>query len=156
MQAFPPPPAEGPLRTHFGRSGRLFFLVWSPAHLHHSVRLSFLPAPPLCPMLSNVSLFFSCCPPYFVPLLGSFGGFNPCFWVALGLPSEGLTPLSSPPYPSLTFPPAKLCLSCVVPSLPALFENFDPPFLTASLSLLSFPMTPGPVWPLSAHSFSPL
>ncbi len=128
MQAVPHTPADFNVSTRFGRSGRLYFLVCHPTRLHDSVRLSVLPPAPLCPMFSNVSLFFFCCPPQFVPFLGSFGRLNPCFWVCLGLPSEGLTPLSSPPYPSLTSPPAKPCLSCVVPSLSTVFENFDPLF----------------------------
>ena len=124
MQASPPPPQK----VSFGRSGRLFYLVCSPAHLHDCLRLSVLHAPPPCPMFANVSLFFFCYPAPNGPFLGSVGGFNHCFWVSLGLPSEGLTPLSSPPYPSLTSPPAKPCLSCVVPSFSAVFANFDPLF----------------------------
>ena len=58
----PPPPAEGPWRTRFGRSGRLFFLVWSPSHLHECLRLSVLHTPPLCPMFANGSLFYFCYP----------------------------------------------------------------------------------------------
>ncbi len=36
-----------------------------------------------------------------------------------------------------------------------LILNFDPPFLTANLSLLSPPLCSGRVWPLSKDSFSP-
>ena len=104
MQASPPPPQK----VSFGRSGRLFYLVCSPAHLHDCLRLSVLHAPPPCPMFANVSLFFFCYPAPNGPSLGSVGGFNHCFWVSLGLPCEGPTPLSSPPYPSITFPPREI------------------------------------------------
>ena len=62
MQAPPPPPPETLSRSRFGRSGRLFFLVWSPSHLHECLRLSVLLTPLLCPMFANVSLFFLCYP----------------------------------------------------------------------------------------------
>jgi hypothetical protein len=58
MKAVAQTPAESKVSTHFGRSGRLYFLVCPPAHLHESVHLSVLPTAPLCPMLSNLSLFF--------------------------------------------------------------------------------------------------
>jgi hypothetical protein len=69
MKAVAQTPAESKVSTRFGRSGRLYFLVCSPAHLHESVRLSVLPTAPLCPMLSNLSLFCFCCP---TPLPSSF------------------------------------------------------------------------------------
>ena len=78
MKAVHQTPAESRFLGRFGRSGRLYFLVSPPAHLHESVRLSVLPTAPLCPMLSNLSLFFFCCPPLFLPLLGSFGRSKPC------------------------------------------------------------------------------
>jgi hypothetical protein len=42
--------ADSPLLTHFGRAGLMNFLTWSLAHLHHSICLPVLHAPPLCPM----------------------------------------------------------------------------------------------------------
>jgi hypothetical protein len=98
MQAVRPPPlAESSLRTRFGRSGRLFFLVCCLAHLHDCIRLSVLHALPPSPMFPNASLFF-CYPAPNGP------SFKVCWWIQtlfLGDP----TPLSSPSYPSLTFPP---------------------------------------------------
>ena len=70
MKAVDQTPAESRVLARFGRSGCLYFLVCPPAHLHESVRLSVLPTAPLCPMPSNLSLFFFCCPPPFPPLLG--------------------------------------------------------------------------------------
>ena len=63
MKAVDQTPAESRVLDRFGRFGRLYFLVCPPAHLHESVRLSVLPTAPLCPMPSNLSLFFFCCPP---------------------------------------------------------------------------------------------
>ena len=79
MEAFPPPPAESPGLTRFGRSGNLFFLVWSPPNLHACLRLSVLHAPPPCPLFANVPHFFFCYPAPTVPLLGSFGRFHSPF-----------------------------------------------------------------------------
>ncbi len=138
MQAVPHTPAESQVSDRFGRSGRLYFLVWPPAHLHHSVRLSVLPAPPICPMFSNVSLFFFCCRPHFVQFLGSFGGFKRCFWVTHGLPCLGATPLSSPPHPSPHFPPFKPVLFRVHPSLPRTFHFFPSPFPTSATRHLCY------------------
>ncbi len=80
MQAPLPHTPEVPSRTRFGRSGRLFFLVWSPSHLHECLRLSVLHTPPLCPMFANGSLFFFAILHPTVPHLGSGGRFNPYFW----------------------------------------------------------------------------
>ncbi len=77
-------------------------------------------------MFASVSLLFFAIPHPTVPLLVSVGGFNHCFWVSLGLPYEGPTPLSSPTYPSITSPPAKPCLSCLAPSIT--FQKKLPPF----------------------------
>ena len=126
-----PPPAEG----EFGRSGRLLYLVCSPAHMYDCLRLSVMHAPPPCLMFANVSLFFFAIPHLTVPLLGSVGGFIHCFWVSLGLPCEGPTPLSSSPYPSVTSPPTKPCLSCLAPSSSITFQKNYPPFVTPNLSL---------------------
>jgi len=141
MQAPPPPPPETPSRSRFGRSGRLFFLVWSPSHLHECLRLSVLHTPPLCPMFANVSLFFFAIPHLTVPLLGSVGRSNRSFCAIDALPFEGPTPLSSPKYPSLTFPPPKPCVSCLLPSLGTTFAFFTPPFATFPLPLLRVPPT---------------
>ena len=59
MQAAPPPPQQ---KVSFGRSGRLFYLVCSLAHLHDCLRLSVLHAPPPCPMFVNVSVVLLCYP----------------------------------------------------------------------------------------------
>ena len=93
MQAPPPPPPEVPSRTRFGRSGRLFFLVWSPSHLLECLRLSVLRMPPLCPMFANGSLFFPCYPAPTVPNLGYRGRLHPSFSAIHALPVEGPTPL---------------------------------------------------------------
>ena len=131
MQAAPHPQQK----VSFGRSGRLLYLVCSPAHLYDCLRLSVMHAPSPCPMFANVSLLFFAIPHLTVPLLGSVGGCNHCFWVSLGLPCEGPTPLSSSPYPSITFPPAKPCLSCLAPSSSITFQKNYPPFVTPNLSL---------------------
>ena len=59
------------------------------------VCLSCMP-PHLVPCSLTSQLFFYAIPHPTVPLLGSVGGFSHCFWVSLGLPCEGTTPLSSP------------------------------------------------------------
>jgi hypothetical protein len=55
MQAVRQIPADSPLPTRFRRSGRLYFLVCLPAHLHHSVCL-----PVLCCLTPH---FGFCYPP---------------------------------------------------------------------------------------------
>ena len=113
------------------------FSIWS-APLHTCtivfVCLSCMP-PHLVPCSLTSHFFFFAIPHLTVPLLGSVGGFNHCFWVSLGLPCEGPTPLSSSPYPSITFPPAKPCLSCLAPSSSITFQKNYPPFVTPNLSL---------------------
>ena len=67
IQAVPPPPQQNHLD---GRSGRLFFLVCVPAHLHDSLCLPVWHAPLTCSVLIALSLFFFCPPPLTDPFLG--------------------------------------------------------------------------------------
>jgi hypothetical protein len=55
--------ANRPPPTRFGQSGRLFFLVCVPSHLHDSLCLPVWHAPLTCPVLFALSLFFFCPPP---------------------------------------------------------------------------------------------
>ena len=117
------------------------FSIWS-APLHTCtivfVCLSCMP-PHLVPCSLTSHFFFFAIPHLTVPLLGSVGGFNHCFWVSLGLPCEGPTPLSSSPYPSITSPPTKPCLSCLAPSSSITFQKKIPPFRNPQpLSLAPF------------------
>ncbi len=115
MQAVRSNPAESPLRGRFGRSGLHFFAVCSSAHLHECLCLTLAHAPPPCPMFRDASLFFPRYPSPNCPFLGCVGGSKACLRALQGLPSEGMTPLSSLPYPSCTSPVAKPCLSLFVP-----------------------------------------
>ncbi len=115
MQAVRSNPAESPLRDRFGRSGLHFFAVGPPAHLHECLCLALGHAPPPCPMFRDALLFFFAPPHLTATFLGCVGGSKPCFRGLQGLPSEGMTPLSSPPYPSCTSPVAKPCLSLFFP-----------------------------------------
>ena len=145
-------PHQRNLNSLAGLAGPGAYTSWSgPLHTCTILFVSLFcpPSPTLCPIFASVSLFLFCCSPHFVPLLGSLSRSNRVFWGGLGVPVEGMTPLSSPQDPSLTTPPAKPCLPCVVPSLSAAFQIFPPPFPPANLSLLSLPLSPGPVWPLS-------
>jgi hypothetical protein len=78
----------------------------------------------------RLNLFFAILHPK-VPLLGSAGGSKPCFWESPVLTFEGTTPLSSPSYPSLTPPPLKPCLFCLLCSSCTTFDIFGPPFAPA-------------------------
>ncbi len=87
--------------------------------------------PPSCPTLShalNPLTFFFLLSPTFCP------SFRVIWWnqiLFLGGPRSLLTRSTPPiisPIPTSNNPPAKPCLSCVVPSLSAVFQNFDPPF----------------------------
>ena len=78
-----PPSADG----EFGRSGRLLYLVCSPAHLYDCLRLSVMHAPPPCPMFANVSLLLFCYPAPNGP------SFRVCWWIQslfLGVPRSPL------------------------------------------------------------------
>jgi hypothetical protein len=70
MQAVRPNPAESPLPTRFGRSGRLYFSVYPSAHLHDSLCLTVVHTPPPCPMFPNASLLFLAIPHLTAPILG--------------------------------------------------------------------------------------
>ena len=63
--------------------------------------------PHFVPCLQTSHFFFPAIPHLSVPLLGSVGRSNRIFWAIDALPFEGPTPLSSPKYPSLTFPPPR-------------------------------------------------
>ena len=137
MQAVRSNPAESPLRDRFGRSGLHFFAVGPPAHLTKCLCLALGHAPPPCPMFRDALLFFLPPPHLTATFLGCVGGSKPCFRALQGLPSEGMTPLSSPPYPSCTSPVAKPCLSLVFPFHGTTFHFFVLPFGTV----------PPPLWP---------
>jgi hypothetical protein len=137
MQAVRSNPAEAPLRGRFGRSGLHFFEVCPSAHLHECLCPTLGHAPPPCPMFRDALLFFPTVPHLTATILGCVGGFKACFLALQGVPSEGMTPLSSPPYPSCTSPVAKPCLPLFVPSRWNTFHFFVPPFATAPPPLLA-------------------
>ena len=66
---------QSPSPGRFARSGLLFFMVWPPAHLHHSICLPVLHAPPLCPMPFDPLLFFPC------PSLPTNTTFRVSWWI---------------------------------------------------------------------------
>ncbi len=84
--------------------------------------------PPSCTTLShalNPLTFFFLLSPTFCP------SFRVIWWnqtLFLGGPRSLLTRSAPLIISPLTISPAKPCLSCVVPSLSAVFQNFDPPF----------------------------
>ena len=136
MQASPPPQQKdlgGPVLDGPGA-----FSFWSgPLHTCTNVFvcLSCI-LPHFVPCLLTAHFFFPAIPHPTVPLLGSGGRFNPYFWAIHSLPFEGPTPLSSPKHPSVTFPPPKPCVSCLLPSLCTTFAFLTPPFATSPLLLL--------------------
>ena len=67
---------QSPSPGRFARSRLLFFMVWPPAHLHHSICLPVLHAPPLCPMPFDPLLFFPC------PSLPTNTTFRVSWWIA--------------------------------------------------------------------------
>ena len=137
MQASQGAVPKSPSPGRFARSGLHFFAVGPPAHLHECLCLALGHAPPPCPMFRDALLFFFAPPHLTATFLGCVGGSKPCFRALQGLPSEGMTPLSSPPYPSCTSPVAKPCLSLVFPFPGTTFHFFVLPFGTA----------PPPLWP---------
>jgi hypothetical protein len=66
--------------------------------------------PHLVPCSVTAHFFFLAIPHLTATFLGCVGGSKACFRALQGLPSEGMTPLSSPPYPFCTSPVAKPCL----------------------------------------------
>ena len=110
----------------------------APLHTCTNVFVLHLVMPPHLVPCSVMPYFFFSAPPHLTAtFLGCVGGSKPCFRALQGLPSEGMTPLSSPPYPSCTSPVAKPCLSLVFPFPGTTFHFFVLPFGTA----------PPPLWP---------
>jgi hypothetical protein len=87
-----------------------------PLHTCANVFVLHLHMPPhLVPCSVTPHFFFLAIFHLTVTFLGCVGGYKACFRALQGLLSEGMTPLSSPPYPSCTPPIAKPCLSLFVP-----------------------------------------
>ena len=129
MQASEVSVPKRPSPGRFARSGRLFFLVCPPPHLHRSVCLSVLHAPPLCPMRFDPLLLFPC------PSSLTNTTFRVSWWIAFLLWCHQSTragrlapPLSSPPYPSPPFKHLKVRLFFFCPSPSDSFHFFLPPF----------------------------
>ena len=137
MQASQGAVPKSPSPGRFARSGFMFFLVWPPAHLHHSVCLPVLHAPPLCPMPFDPLLFFPC------PSLPTNTTFRVSWWIAslflCHQPTWGLRsdpPLISPI--SFSTIPARESVSfLLLYFLFSLFSLFSPPFSTPSVSYLA-------------------
>ena len=129
MQASQGAVPKSPSPGRFARSGLLFFLVWPPAHLHHSICLPVLHAPPLCPMPFDPLLFFPC------PSLPTNTTFRVSWWIAFLLRCHQSTraqrcdpPILSPISfsPTLALESASFLLLYFLFSL---FSLFSPPFL---------------------------
>jgi len=145
MAQYPKAPHQAGLRGPGSISSRL-----APLHTCTNVFVLHLVMPPHLVPCSVMPYFFFSAPPHLTAtFLGCVGGSKPCFRALQGLPSEGMTPLSSPPYPSCTSPVAKPCLSLVFPFLERLFtflsshlgpplRLFGPPFCLLSLFLPCF------------------
>ena len=130
---YPKAPHQAGLRGPGSISSRL-----APLHTCTNVFVLHLVMPPHLVPCSVMPYFFFSAPPHLTAtFLGCVGGSKPCFRALQGLPSEGMTPLSSPPYPSCTSPVAKPCLSLVFPFPGTTFHFFVLPFGTA----------PPPLWP---------
>ena len=137
MQACEVSVPKRPSPGRFARSGRLFFLVCPPPHLHHSVCLSVFYAPPLCPMLFDPLLFFPC------PSAPTNTTFRVSWSIAFLLRCHQSTraercapPLISP----ISFSPILALESASFLLLSfslSLFSLFSTPFLTPSVSYLT-------------------
>ena len=129
---YPKAPHQAGLRGPGSISSRL-----APLHTCTNVFVLHLVMPPHLVPCSVMPYFCFCPPSPNCHFLGCVCGSKPCFRALQGLPSEGMTPLSSPPYPSCTSPVAKPCLSLVFPFPGTTFHFFVLPFGTA----------PPPLWP---------
>ncbi len=110
-------------------AGPKTYTSWSG--LLHTCTILFVSLSSLLPHsvpCSQPSHFFFLLSPTFCP------SFRVIWWnqtLFLGGPRSPLTRSAPPiisPIPTSNNPPAKPCLSCVVPSLSAVFQKFDPPF----------------------------
>ena len=137
MQASEVSVPKRPSPGRFARSGRLFFLVCPPPHLHHSVCLSVFHAPPLCPMLFDPLLFLSC------PSAPTNTTFRVSWSIAFLLRCHQstragrLAPLIISP---ISFSPIQALESASFLLLSfsfSLFSLFSPPFFTPSVSYLA-------------------
>jgi hypothetical protein len=137
MQASEVSVPKRPSPRRFARSGRLFILVCPPPHLHHSVCLSFLHAPPLCPMPLDPLLCFAC------PSSPTNTTFRVSWWIVFLLRWHQSTRVErcDPPIISpISFSPTLALESASFLLLSSSFSFFSllsPPFFTPSVSYLA-------------------